>query len=161
MPANDEPILILEVSRSRSWFGICTMALLGLLLGWIALMAPPREPGWLLILILIGGSALWWAWHMKRASEDALILTETEVKSRSGAVVCRIEDVASVERGLFAFKPSGGFLIRLKTPAPRAWVPGLWWRIGRRVGIGGVTRAGDARAMADVIEALRSGLNQS
>jgi hypothetical protein len=44
-------------------------------------------------------------------------------------------------------------MIRLKTPASRVWAPGLWWRFGKRVGVGGVTPAGQGKAMADVIAA--------
>jgi len=37
---------------------------------------------------------------------------------------------------------------------PRAWSPGMWWRMGRRVGIGGTVAAGPAKFMAEQI-ALR------
>ena len=63
-------------------------------------------------------------------------------------------NIASVDRGAFAFKPSNGFTVRLKSPAPRAWLPGLWWRLGRRVGVGGATPGKAARDMADVITIL-------
>jgi hypothetical protein len=35
-----------------------------------------------------------------------------------------------------------------------AWVPGLWWRIGKRVGVGGVTPSQPARYMAEVMSAM-------
>ena len=66
----------------------------------------------------------------------------------------RIEEVEALERGLFAFKPSNGFLIRTRAPKPRGWQPGLWWRVGRRIGIGGVTSAGQAKAMSEIMAAL-------
>ena len=31
--------------------------------------------------------------------------------------------------------------------------PGLWWRIGRRIGVGGVTPASQSKVMADLITA--------
>jgi hypothetical protein len=66
-------------------------------------------------------------------------------------VIARWDEIKRVERGALAFKPSNGFLLTLEQPQPRAWVPGLWWRVGRRVGIGGITPAGEGRYMADQI----------
>jgi hypothetical protein len=34
------------------------------------------------------------------------------------------------------------------------WVPGLWWRIGRSVGVGGMTGAAETKMMAEMIEAM-------
>jgi hypothetical protein len=45
-------------------------------------------------------------------------------------------------------------MLRLSDKAPRAWYPGLWWRMGRRVGIGGVTSAAQTKAMAEIIAAM-------
>ncbi|HAR51528.1 MAG TPA: hypothetical protein DCS45_06565, partial [Roseovarius nubinhibens] len=49
------------------------------------------------------------------------------------------------------FKPSNGFIVILKEAQKPRWEPGMWWRLGRRVGIGGVTGAAEAKAMAEVI----------
>ena len=68
--------------------------------------------------------------------------------------MARLEAVEGVERGAFAFKPSNGFLLRLSAPGPRAWSPGIWWRLDRRVGVGGVLRAGEARAAADLMHLM-------
>jgi hypothetical protein len=65
-----------------------------------------------------------------------------------------MDGIRSVERGAFAFKPSHGFTLVMKEKQPRAWAPGLWWRLGRRVGVGGVTSAGQTKFMAEQI-ALR------
>jgi hypothetical protein len=56
-----------------------------------------------------------------------------------------------VERGAFALKPSNGFTLVMKHKSPRAWAPGIWWRTGYRVGVGGVTAAGQSRFMAEQI----------
>ena len=57
----------------------------------------------------------------------------------------------SVDRGLFAFKPSNGFVVVLSQGGWRGWAPGLWWRLGRRLGVGGVTSAAQAKAMAEIL----------
>jgi hypothetical protein len=81
-------------------------------------------------------------------------LTETEIRTSNGEVLARMDEILAVDRGAFAFKPSNGFTLKLNTKKPRAWAPGLWWRFGRRVGVGGVTSAGQAKFMAEQI-ALR------
>ena len=42
-------------------------------------------------------------------------------------------------------------MILLKTPGRRVWRPGLWWRLGRRVAIGGVTAASQTKPLADIL----------
>ena len=65
--------------------------------------------------------------------------------------MARLDDVQSVERGAFALKPSNGFTLVMKHKNQRAWAPGMWWRMGYRVGVGGVTAAGQSRFMAEQI----------
>lgn len=57
----------------------------------------------------------------------------------------------SVDRGVFAFKPSNGFLVRTRDGAPAAWVPGIWWRRGRSIGIGGLIPAHQTKLVAEVL----------
>ena len=73
------------------------------------------------------------------------------LRDGNGRLLCRMDQIAGVDRGAFAFKPSNGFLVKLKEPMPRVWQPGLWWRLGRRIGVGGVTPAGQGKFMADMI----------
>ena len=70
----------------------------------------------------------------------------------SGVELCRLEEIDGIERGLALFKPSSGFALRLKSERPRGWSPGLWWRIGNRVGVGGATPGRAGRNMADAIQ---------
>ncbi|MCP4820329.1 MAG: hypothetical protein GY883_14140, partial [Shimia sp.] len=55
---------------------------------------------------------------------------------------------------MFDMKPSNGFAIKLKQSRGRRWQPGLWWSLGRRVGIGGVTPGAHSKEMAQMLEAL-------
>ena len=76
------------------------------------------------------------------------------MRDSSGTVLARIDEIRSVVRGTFALKPSNGFTLVLNSKKPRAWMPGLWWRLGRRVGVGGVTNAGQAKFMAERISMM-------
>jgi hypothetical protein len=127
------------------------LGLLGAILLWIALAAPPAAPGWRIFLLAFGALGWFGAWRLWKATGPALVLTGDRLADSTGRTVARLDEIEGVERGMLAFKPSNGFLLRLSRPGTRHWSPGLWWRLGRRVGVGGVTGAGETRAMADLI----------
>lgn len=86
-----------------------------------------------------------------RADANSIIFDGEAITDENGATICRLAQVQKVERGMAMFKPSGGFLLVLDKPQPGGWVPGLWWRYGRRVGVGGTTPTKVAKVMADAI----------
>lgn len=146
-------IATLQASLLRRMFAYGTVFVLGALVVMLAFVQPPAL-GWQLFLLAFGGATLLVAERLRRATLLGLVLTEDELRDTGGQVLARLDNIASVDRGAFAFKPSNGFILRLAEPAPRTWAPGLWWRYGRRVGVGGVTPAGPAKYMAEQI-ALR------
>jgi len=107
-------------------------------------------------LLAMGGLALWMADKMRRATAGAIELTATELRDSDGTVIARVEDIIGLDRGVFAFKPSNGFLLRTKpgTGGDRIWRPGLWWRIGRRIGVGGMTPGSQTKFMSEIISAM-------
>lgn len=148
-----DPILTLGPSAPRRLFALVVLYLLAALLIILAGQAPNPTPWARAVLFVSGVVALIGAEALRRATRIAIHLTETELVTSAGEVLCRLDDVVAVDRGVFAFKPSNGFVLKLVAPAPRAWAPGIWWRIGRRVGIGGITHAAPAKAMAEAIAA--------
>ena len=120
----------------------------------MAFAQPPAILTWQAFLVLLGLGCLWFAHRLQLATTRKLHLTETALIDSEGEVLARVEDIVSVNRGMLAIKPSNGFMLLLKDPAPRAWQPGLWWRFGRRVAVGGVTSGGQTRPMADIIAAM-------
>lgn len=150
---NDEVLAVIEASVPRRWLAVAMLTTVGLMVIYVALATPPT-PGWQIFLIVIGAGALWTAQRLFRATAHRIELTDRELRSSTGICIARIDDIEGIDRGMFAFKPSNGFLLKTRTPGDRAWQPGLWWRMGRRVGIGGVTPGGQSKAMSEVIAAL-------
>jgi len=148
-----EPIAILQASAARRIFAYGAVFMLGAMLILLAFLQPPAF-GWQVFLVVFGAGALIVAERLRRATRMALILTETQLLDSSGLVVVTLDNIRSVDRGAFAFKPSNGFVLRLHRGLPRAWAPGLWWRYSTRIGVGGVTSSGPAKFMAEQI-ALR------
>lgn len=149
-----EVLAQIRPSAPRRLVGVVVMGGLGVLLVTLAFLRPPSALFLQLFLLALGVLALAGADILRRVTALTLELTETELRDSAGRVLTPVDQIAAVSRGVFAAKPSNGFVLRLKKSQPRAWAPGLWWRIGRRLGVGGVTPAGESRAMADIIAAL-------
>lgn len=149
----DDTVLVrLNPSQPRRWLGTAMLVVLGGLLIWVGLQHPPAVFGWQLFLIAFGALALWTAVRLWQSTTVGLELTAGTLReSGSGRVLARFEDIRSVDRGPFAFKPTNGFVVLLNDPSSKAWAPGLWWRVGRRIGVGGVTHRHEARLMAEIL----------
>ena len=145
-----EVIATISASPGRRWLGIMCMATLGVLVITIGFFRPPGL-GLTIFLLVIGAASLWAATAMQRATAHTIELTATELRDTSGEVLAELENIQSIDRGVFAFKPSNGFLLRLKQPATRLWRPGLWWRFGRQVGVGGMTPGPQTKFVAEYI----------
>ncbi len=151
---SEEIIATVGATGARRATGVGMLTLLGGLLLWMAATQPAAGLGWQAFLAVLGAAALWMASRMWRDTARQLILTTNELRDSTGTVLARIDDIEKVDRSMFAMKPSNGFLIRLRTSGPRAWHPGLWWRMGRRVAVGGVTAGRDTKPLADALAIL-------
>lgn len=150
----DEVIFGLIPSVMRRGFGSGVLYALGALFIFIAVAQPPSGLHWIVVLIAAGAASMYGGYRMWQLSGRMILLSEEGLKMSDGVVIAELADVEKVDRSFFAFKPSNGFLVTLKRPYPTMWVPGLWWRVGRRVGIGGLTSPGEGKVMADTLAAL-------
>jgi hypothetical protein len=144
----------LRPSRARLWFALAAQAGAGLVLVWIALAVGEAGVVLRVACAVAGGLLLWGLRRLRDAGSRALVLTEAGLADTRHGPLCGLADIVRVERGVFAFKPARGFALRLAAPGPRRWVPGLWWRMGRTIGVGGLTGAGETRIMGEMIEAM-------
>ncbi|MEO1363001.1 MAG: hypothetical protein AAFU86_04400 [Pseudomonadota bacterium] len=149
----DEVLATVQSSTGRRILGVGSIWILALLVLYVAVVSPPA-PGWQVFLFVVGGGAIWMAERMRRATSRALELTRTELRDTGGTVLAPVDQIVSVDRGMFAFKPSNGFLLKLSAKAPRGWHPGMWWRLGARIGVGGMTPGHQAKFMAEMISAM-------
>ena len=151
--ADDDVIATLQASALRRIFAYGAVFILGSMLILLAFVQPPAF-GWQVFLVLLGAGALVIAERLRRATLLGLVLTQRDLRDTAGQLLTTFDNIKSVDRGAFAFKPSNGFVLRLHDSQTRVWAPGLWWRYSKRVGVGGVTAAGPAKYMAEQI-ALR------
>jgi hypothetical protein len=144
---------VVQASPVRRIFAYGVQFGLGALVIYTTLVQPPAVL-WMIFMLVFGVLMLLQAERLRRATQLIIELTDTDLRDSSGTVLARIDEIRSVERGVFAFKPSNGFTLVLNNKKPRAWLPGLWWRFGRRVGVGGVTNAGQSKFMAERISIM-------
>lgn len=149
----EEVLATVAASSPRRWTGVGMLATVGVLVVYVALASPPQI-GWQVFLLVAGAAAFWLAHRMWYATEDRIELTRSQLRTSSGQLICNIEDIEAVDRGVFAFKPSNGFLVKTHAPSPNCWAPGLWWRVGRRIGIGGMTAAAETKYMSEMLSAM-------
>jgi hypothetical protein len=150
---NDDVLMTLQVAIVRRFAGVLSAGLLGLLFIYLGFtFAGPFVAK--IGLMLAGGGCFAISITMYGITRHDIELTQNEIRETSGKIVARLDDIASVDRGAFAFKPTNGFVIVLKERAPRIWRAGLWWRYGKRIGIGGITNVGQNKAMAEKLAAL-------
>ncbi|MCV6595232.1 MAG: hypothetical protein OIF48_19970 [Silicimonas sp.] len=152
MSDSDDILLDIAPSAFRRALALISLLVLGGVL--IALAFGDVPDLWRLFFVGLGAFVLWSCSHLYRSTGDGLQLTPAGLRTRSGRMLVAAENIDRVERGVFAFKPSNGFLVRLKTPEDRGWAPGLWWKFGRRLGVGGTLSGGQTRAMADLMAAM-------
>jgi len=154
---SDEPtskvITGITPSAPRRTFGTGVLYGLGLLLLYIAATNPPSFV-YAIFLVGCGAACLYGGYRMWEVTGRVIELTEEELRLSDGTLICRTEDIQKIDRSLFAFKPSNGFLVTTKVGYPFKWAPGLWWRFGKRIGIGGVTPGAQGKIMADTLAAL-------
>ncbi len=143
---------VLAASAGRRLIGVGSLGGLGAIMLYMAKELSPGL-GWQAFQVALGLVALWCAYRMWRATAERLELTAEGLRSSDGRILAPMEEIVTVDRGMFAFKPSNGFMITLRSKGSFAWEPGLWWRIGRRIGVGGVTPGTPAKYMAGVIQA--------
>lgn len=148
--SQDEVLARVAASAGRRILGIGMLAFLAVLVIYVAIVSPPTL-GWQIFLIALGAIALMIANAMRKSTRHTLELTRTELRDDAGTVIVKLDDVTSIDRGAFAFKPSNGFLLRLSKPHARDWRPGLWWRSATRIGVGGMTPMRSTKYMAEVI----------
>ena len=144
----------LRISQARRWLGVTALAVLGAILAGHGLSSPERGIPVRMISIVLGAGCLWQAWRHLTTTKSGIVLTEDGLFESSGELICGLDDISSVDRGMFAFKPTNGFLIRLRRRAGFRWIPGLYWRVGKRIGVGGATQSAEAKVMADSLKIL-------
>lgn len=151
-PDAPEVLAVARASMARRVIGLGALAGLGVMLLHAAFTGP-LDTGWRVALSAVGLAFILVAEVMRRGTASAIELTETALRDADGTVILRLEEIVGIDQGIWAIKPSNGFVLRSRESLPRGWRPGLWWRFGRRVGVGGMTPARETKLLAEILTA--------
>lgn len=146
----DDLLLSVKASAARRAIASAAVAMVGLVLLQFGVSGDAGLVGGATVLAL-GALSLWASFLSWTRTDRTLILTRDGLSEEGGPLLVPWDQIEAVDRGAFAFKPSGGFVLALKSRQPRQWVPGFWWCFGKRFGVGGFLPAWQTRLMADVI----------
>ena len=149
-----KPICEISPSGPRRIFGIAMLAALGAMFIWVGFLTFKSNFVTAAVLGILGIASFWCASVVASATSASIRLIQKGLVTSDKIIVAELDNIKAVERGLFALKPSSGFVILLKKPMPLVWKPGLWWRFGRRIGIGGATTAAEGKIMAEAIQSM-------
>lgn len=148
-----ETPLVLRVSRVRLAAVCAILVFIGTSIWWAGANSPSPSIGPRLLAIPGGAIWLWAAWGLWARAERGLVMDETGLSDTDGRHIASFAQIKGLERGVFAMKPSNGALIKLNETGAIYWMPGLWWRLGTRIGIGGLTPKAPTKAFVDVLSA--------
>lgn len=148
-----------RVSTPRRLFAAFLLAAVGLGLAWSGVrLAPMSVSG--ALMIGAGAAALWLALQLVLASGQGVVLTGAGLRDGDGTVIVDLDAVAAIDSGLLSARPSNGFVIRTRGRQLPGWRPGLWWRLGHRVGVGGILPKAPTRALAERLSRLVAARDQ-
>ena len=150
----NDVVMELRQTPGRRWFSVLALLAVSGAAAWFVLFGPERNPGMRALLAAASAGFAFQAWRFRDEVRSSIRLTPEGLFDGGGDCIFRTDNVASVERGLLAMRPSNGFLVRLREPAGIRWIPGTYWRVGRRVGVGGSLRPADVRALSDRLAGL-------
>ena len=149
-----EIIARLQIAPFRRWAGVIVLALIGVGLIYSGLVYPPSTLLGRLAIFLLGFLVLLQAYWNLQVRSGSLILKEDGLWVEDGPQLAALDNIETVQVSAFSIKPSNGFAVVLRSPVRFKWVPGLYWCVGRRIGVGGATHPSQAKAMAELLSRL-------
>ncbi len=144
----------LQIAPVRRWVGVTILALIGVGLIYSGLVYPSAALLGRLAIFLLGFLMILQAYWNLQVRSGALVLKEDGLWVENGPQLAALDNIETVQVSAFSIKPSNGFAVVLRSPARLKWVPGLYWCVGRRIGVGGATHPAQAKAMAELLSTL-------
>lgn len=148
-------ILKIQPTYSRRLFGMAILSIAAFVMFSFAFVETSQSALLKLILFLMGYAFLWQVVTTILMKNAALILSRDGLFDEQGRLVCALSNIAEIDKGVFSFKPSNGFLIRLHHSNGINWTPGLYWCVGKRIGIGGALNPSQTKELADKLLLLQ------
>ncbi|MEM8754696.1 MAG: hypothetical protein AAGF90_17120, partial [Pseudomonadota bacterium] len=108
--------LVFTVRRPEwlRWTIIGGVVVLAALTFSIALRASAEAPAVLVSASVFAGALIWFGHALWRAPARAVTFDGATLRDDAGEILCTLEEIVEVERGLTLYKPSNGFALKVK-----------------------------------------------
>ena len=149
----EEPTeIIAGVSMSRKFFGVFSLSVPMLMVGALVIQGAFQTPLALAVGFVLVAVFGWAAWRMWSAPNFGIVYDGKALRTEDGIELARLDEIENVQTGLFALRPSNGFLLVLKERGQRPTRPGVFWQQGRSLGIGGILHSEPAKSIGKAIQ---------
>ncbi|MEM0977526.1 MAG: hypothetical protein AAGJ34_08330 [Pseudomonadota bacterium] len=151
--SDQETVLFAPISAGRYWFGIACLSLPALFIVFALSQGVVTRLWAMGFLMAIASAFLWAAYRMYSVPRAGLLFDGRVLRTEDGLVVAALTDIDVVQTGIFAMRPSNGFSLIMKEADHLPTRPGIFWRQGKMIGIGGILAAAETRAIGRLMQA--------
>ena len=95
--------------------------------------------------------ALWFTRFLKRYSKVGFLINQSGLFNLDGSIICEIGDIEIIDVSPYTFKSANGFIVILKTKNSFKLIPGLYWRLGKRLSIGGLVSKTESKFLSQAL----------
>ena len=88
---------------------------------------------------------------LARYSNVGFLINEIGLFNLDKSLICKIEDIEKVDVSPYTFKAANGFIVLLKTKNSFKAIPGLYWRLGKRISIGGLISKSESKFLSGTL----------
>lgn len=152
----EDVLVAIRATTFRRYTTVILLVFFALILTQVGIEMPSERPAMKFLAFALGFVSVIQAVFFWRATAVAIELTAQVLRESgpNGRILARVADIEKIDSSAFSYRPASGFLILLKTPAPMMVAPGMWWRRGRKIGIGGVTAKAHSKILAAALQEL-------
>ncbi len=111
----------------------------------------------ILLTIVLG---IWLKRFLKKFSKIGFLINELGIFNLDESIICKIENIKKIDVSPYTFKSANGFIIFQKTKGSFKIVPGLYWRAGKRISIGGLISKNESKFLSSTLLEIIKGINQ-
>ena len=95
--------------------------------------------------------AFWFKRFLSQYSNVGFLINKMGLYDLHENLICRISDIQRVDSSPYTFKSANGFIIILKEKTSFQLVPGLYWRLGRRISVGGLISKNESKLLSTAV----------
>ena len=152
---SDHVLVRVSASAFRRWSALGLLIVFAIIMVQIAVELPSDRLAAKAGLTAMGALLIFQAVRVWSNSRFSLELTPEGLRwTKTGEYLARIEEIEDVNTSIIALRPATGFLVILRSASAPRSAPGMWWRVGKRIGVGGVTPKYEAKAMAEMLREM-------